>query len=458
MPVFADRIVELRRVRASELLANPANWRTHDAEQSAALRSVLEKIGYASALVARSTPDGSLMLIDGHLRQSIDPDAMLPVLVTDLNEAEAAEMLAKLDPLAAMAGVDADKLESLLRSLAAEDGQLDSMLKGLAEENDLDELLRELREKGTEWSDGDSETIMVEALEDIEGDSTLRAPFPYYGGKSRVASLVWSKLGDVKSFAEPFFGSGAVLLGRPSDHTRQIEVANDKDCYLANFWRAIKADPAAVADHCDWPVNEADLHSRHRWLVDRTEFREKMMSDPDYFDPQVAGWWVWGISCWIGGGWCNVDAEKLHKPRPALGGKGARGVHKQEGGEVAAWFASLATRLRSVRVCCGDWSRVVTEAALGGDGSYPFGVFLDPPYADTAERAEGLYAEDSTSVAHAVREWCLEHGDDDRYRICLAGFEGEHRMPKSWKCIGWSSIGTTSNPNRERLWFSPHCL
>lgn len=28
----------------------------------------------------------------------------------------------------------------------------------------------------------------------------LQAPFPYFGGKSRVASLVWERLGDVSYF------------------------------------------------------------------------------------------------------------------------------------------------------------------------------------------------------------------------------------------------------------------
>jgi DNA adenine methylase len=41
----------------------------------------------------------------------------------------------------------------------------------------------------------------------------LRAPFPWFGGKSRAAHLVWAAFGDVPNYVEPFFGSGAVLLG-----------------------------------------------------------------------------------------------------------------------------------------------------------------------------------------------------------------------------------------------------
>jgi DNA adenine methylase len=98
---------------------------------------------------------------------------------------------------------------------------------------------------------------------------TLRAPFPWFGGKSRVAPLVWERFGDVRNYVEPFAGSLAVLLGRPS--AARVETVNDANAYLANFWRALageNADPDAVAFYADQPVNEADLHARHRWLVE----------------------------------------------------------------------------------------------------------------------------------------------------------------------------------------------
>ena len=43
----------------------------------------------------------------------------------------------------------------------------------------------------------------------------LKAPFPWFGGKSLVADIVWQRFGDIPNYVEPFFGSGAVLLGRP---------------------------------------------------------------------------------------------------------------------------------------------------------------------------------------------------------------------------------------------------
>lgn len=79
----------------------------------------------------------------------------------------------------------------------------------------------------------------------------LKAPFPYFGGKSRIAHIVWERFGDVPNYVEPFAGSLAVLLSRP--HEPRIETVNDKDCYVANFWRALKNDPETVAHWADWP-------------------------------------------------------------------------------------------------------------------------------------------------------------------------------------------------------------
>src|SRR5690348_15182552 len=61
----------------------------------------------------------------------------------------------------------------------------------------------------------------------------VKAPFPWFGGKSTVADLVWDRFGNVQNYVEPFFGSGAVLLNRA--HPPGTETVNDLDCMVANF-------------------------------------------------------------------------------------------------------------------------------------------------------------------------------------------------------------------------------
>jgi len=127
-----DRIKELRRVKASELIPNPKNWRTHPVAQQDALRGVLAEVGYADALIARETPEG-LMLVDGHLRAETTPDSEVPVLVLDINEAEADLVLATLDPLAAMAGRDEERLDELLSTVTSDNDTVNALLQTLAD-------------------------------------------------------------------------------------------------------------------------------------------------------------------------------------------------------------------------------------------------------------------------------------------------------------------------------------
>ncbi len=297
----------------------------------------------------------------------------------------------------------------------------------------------------------------------------LRAPFPWFGGKSLAAGLIWSAFGDVPNYVEPFCGSCAVLLGRP--RPGKVETVNDRDGFIANVWRAIKHAPDEVAALCDWPVNEADLHARHRWLVERGPLLERLIDDPDWFDVKIAGWWLWGVCAWIGNGWCSTD-ERLHRTLPKVGTPGHgvhapsrkkplthrnKGVHR--GARPDDLFEQLSARLRHVRVCCGDWTRVLGRSTLGIDTSHgmtPCGVLLDPPYAHDL-RDRRLYRMDDASISAQVREWAIENGDNPALRNALCGFEEEHAMPDTWASVAWASTSPAKSRAKERIWFSPHC-
>ena len=340
-------------------------------------------------------------------------------------------------------------------------------------------------------------------------NTDYKPPFPWFGGKSPVAEMVWPRLGDVANYVEPFAGSAAMLFLRPGEPG--TETINDADGFVANFWRAIQRDSDAVAHHADWPVNECDMHARHLWLLgERERITDRLAGDPDFYDSRAAGWWVWGLCCWIGSGWCRGNGpwvsengmmvlrnsgQGVNRQRPHLGDPGrgvnrklphlgdpGKGVNRQlphlgdpgkgECFQRSEWLrgylAWFADRLRRVRVCCGDWKRVCGPCVTFRHGVT--GVFLDPPYADTAKRTKDLYATDCESVAHEVREWAIEQGANRAMRICLCGYDGEHDMPPDWSVVDWEASGGYGlisddedatgrvNRTRERLWFSPGCL
>jgi hypothetical protein len=130
--LFRDRIKELRRVKAKNLLPNPKNWRVHSKIQVAALRGLLSEVGYSDALIARELPDGRLELIDGHLRAETTPDAIVPVLVLDVTEQEADRLLLTLDPLAAMAEADTGRIQALLETVRSDDEAVQELFKRTA--------------------------------------------------------------------------------------------------------------------------------------------------------------------------------------------------------------------------------------------------------------------------------------------------------------------------------------
>ena len=306
---------------------------------------------------------------------------------------------------------------------------------------------------------------------------------------------------------EPFCGSCAVLLARPQPFGG-LETVNDINVFLCNFWRSVAKDPDAVANAADWPVMECDLYARGNaifyqddWYKERghdsvVDWVEWIRANPDHHDPLVAGWWVWGQSCWIGGTWgrdekvAEGNANLANQmPELASGGRGVnrkmphlagsgRGIVRKgvcgsnEGddilprkGGIYACMRALARRLRNVRACCGQWDRILSPTITTDMGLTA--VFLDPPYGDP-NRVTVYGSDESFDVATDVRKWCKEHGDDTLLRIALCGYEGEHNELEEvgWTKMEWRASGgyaskdsqASLNRHKERVWFSPHCV
>lgn len=286
----------------------------------------------------------------------------------------------------------------------------------------------------------------------------MKAPFPYFGGKARVAPDVWARFGRVRNYVEPFAGSLAVLLANPWS-ALPVETANDADGWLTNFWRAARAAPEEVARWADYPVSELDLHARGDWLFygDGSDaFVERMRADPDYYDAKRAGCWVWGLCAWIGEGWGRREsALGINRKLPHLGDAG-RGEY------ILSVMEGLAERLRDVRICCGDWTRVLGPSVTTTHGLT--GVFLDPPYADAEH---GIVYAGGMGVWDEVCAWAAQAGDDPLLRVAVCGYDGTWTPPRGWTACRWKANGGMGNQGqargrinkgRETIWFSPHCL
>jgi ParB-like chromosome segregation protein Spo0J len=131
-PAWANRIIGHGEEAPDQLLANPSNWRTHGKAQREALREVLDTVGYVAQVIVNQRTG---RLVDGHLRVEealSHGQPSIPVLYVDLSEEEERLVLASLDPLAAMATTDEDKLRELLAEVSVDSEALAAMLAALA--------------------------------------------------------------------------------------------------------------------------------------------------------------------------------------------------------------------------------------------------------------------------------------------------------------------------------------
>lgn len=330
---------------------------------------------------------------------------------------------------------------------------------------------------------------------------TLAAPFPWFGGKALACETVWEAFGTVENYVEPFCGSAAMLLGAPAG--KRIETVNDADGFVANFWRAVSLDAASVAQHADWPVNEADLFARHSWLVRQgASLLDRLHADPEYFDPKVAGWWCWGACNWIGTGWCSGEGPWIHdgerivnagqginRQLPHLGDAG-KGINRKlphlgdagQGIGVSAklprlsGFSGVGVNRQMPTLSGGngfigrglqratdlprgqyiaEWfgalqARLRDVRVTCGDWSRVVkesvtvrhgltAVFLDPPYT----KGEMDYSAGGVGgeLASQVRDWCKANGANAKLRIVLCGHAGEHDelLAHGWQVRKWAA-------------------
>jgi DNA adenine methylase len=290
----------------------------------------------------------------------------------------------------------------------------------------------------------------------------MKPIFPYFGSKRRVANIIWQGLGEVNNYVEPFAGSLAVLLANPK--IPKIETVNDIDAQLVNFFRSILYNPNEVINYADYPVSELDLHARHNYLVSLStdDFKSKMELDPDFFDPKMAGFWIYGISDSIGNNWLQ---SKGLKSLPILSSAGG-GIHGLTF-NIEEDLLKLQQRLKRVRICCGQWSRILSPAItynnVGLSNKDITGVFLDPPY--KFKNRDKVYKEES-NIYNEVCEWAISNGDNIKLRIVVCGYEGDYKFPDTWNQYSWSSSGFGNlgdsrgkeNSKREIIYFSPNCL
>jgi hypothetical protein len=141
-----NRIVRHVRVRAGDLVPHEHNARTHPDAQRRALLALYDEVGFARSLLAYELPDGRLKLIDGHLRQRLDPEMMVEVEVLDVSDEEARKLLLSIDPLAALAEYDPQRLDELRQLTRTDSDALANLWRSVGSAAEVEEELARTRD------------------------------------------------------------------------------------------------------------------------------------------------------------------------------------------------------------------------------------------------------------------------------------------------------------------------
>ena len=301
--------------------------------------------------------------------------------------------------------------------------------------------------------------------------ATCKAPFPYFGGKSKVADLIWDSVGKCNVWFEPFCGSAAVTLAAPPGSFHHA-VVNDLDPLIANVWRALKYKPDEVAAAADMPMDHITTHSiRHALVGERERIVAKLLADPEWCDPVWAGRVCYQLSTYIG----SKGMTPLDKPVSAsngvshavpcfatprvLTGMQPLPTHNRpfDGNRYRDWFGELANRMSRCAILCCDWKRLAHQMDKPDTA-----IFFDPPYPE--KKRSKVYTMDSWDVAGEVRDWC---GNHKGVKWIYAGYDTDCIPLANETCgtlVRWNAQGGFSNQahkqgrinaKRECLVFSP---
>lgn len=156
-----NRIIGHAEVDPHELLANPRNFRLHPKSQQDALAGALEEVGWVRDILV-NTRSGHV--VDGHARVTIalrSGEPLVPVSYVDLSPKEEALILAALDHITGMAGVDNEQLDALLREVSTGNAALQEMFSAMAQDAGLLDGLDGLGEDDGPALEGDQFGVLV---------------------------------------------------------------------------------------------------------------------------------------------------------------------------------------------------------------------------------------------------------------------------------------------------------
>lgn len=196
----------------------------------------------------------------------------------------------------------------------------------------------------------------------------MKPALTYYGGKQKLASIIVPLIPEHVLYNEPFCGGAAILFAKPPS---EIEVLNDTNKELINFYKVVKQDYVSLEKHI-----RITLHSR-------TQHKDASViyNAPHLFNELQRAWAVWVLASQsfasiIDGSW-GYDKTKKNTTTKKVINKGL------------LFTEEYAIRLQNVQIECADALYIIKSR----DHESAF-HYCDPPYFNSDCGHYGGYTED----------------------------------------------------------------
>lgn len=281
----------------------------------------------------------------------------------------------------------------------------------------------------------------------MKATSTARSPFPWFGGKQRMAQNVLGLFPEHNVYVEVFGGGASVLL---SKQPGKLDVYNDADDGLVNFFRCLRDEPDRLV-----PLLELTPYSRAEWLGARAGWKD--VGDP----VERARQWFVVVSQSFGGMVApDPGGERAHDLGRGWGGERLGRLHLSRAASTANRVDHIwrfVERMRLVQIENLDWRK-----CLDRYDNTDCLFYLDPPYIPDTRRSGG-YRHELTEDDHrelvdrvlALEGVAIISGyDHPVYEPLVAGGFSRHEF-RVWSTAARGSKGDPRAKRVEVIWASP---
>lgn len=241
---------------------------------------------------------------------------------------------------------------------------------------------------------------------------SIRAPFPWFGGKggAKIKPAILAALPPHEAYVEPFGGGASILIAK---EPAAVEVYNDVNRGVVNFFRVI-----ADADYFGKFMARAALLP-----VSRELYEEFCRTWPAIHDPvEQAVRWYYVARQSFGGMFGNSWGTSVT-------GHGAMAQ------TTAGWRSSFENlprvhdRLQRVQIECCDWRDILKR--FSGPG---YLAYCDPPYVAGSRKAGGYEHELKDSDHEALIATLLSYDG----AVVVSGYDSPLYAPL--RAAGWDML------------------